>query len=154
MACQSFVSYIANIIDNDYVSCTGVTNILKLHDHKLSDMDDRTLTLGIISIDSFKWIIHQQEYRLFSIYFSGNYGQRGIESFTKLADEAGVCIAKAAKIARGATDDEHIEIIKKLMMKRRARVIICFCDGETVRSLYNATTMVPGAKNHFLVVGR
>lgn len=40
------------------------------------------------------------------------------------------------------------------MKKQRARVVICFCDGETVRSLYNATTMVPGAKNHFLVVGR
>lgn len=65
-----------------------------------------------------------------------------------------MCIAKAAKIARGATDDEHVEIINKLMKKKRARVIICFCDGETVRSLYNATAMVPGAKNHFLVVGR
>lgn len=85
---------------------------------------------------------------------TGNYGQRGIESFIKLADDAGVCIAKSAKIARGATDEEHTEIIKTLMKKQRARVVICFCDGETVRSLYNATTMVPGAKNHFLVVGR
>lgn len=65
-----------------------------------------------------------------------------------------MCIAKSAKIARGATDEEHTEIIKTLMKKQRARVVICFCDGETVRSLYNATTMVPGAKNHFLVVGR
>lgn len=110
-----------------------------------SDMFQAQALLDIVL--QFNWTY------ISTVHTDGNYGQRGIESFIKLADDAGVCIAKSAKIARGATDEEHTEIIKTLMKKQRARVVICFCDGETVRSLYNATTMVPGAKNHFLVVG-
>ncbi|XP_061169188.1 metabotropic glutamate receptor 5-like [Saccostrea echinata] len=110
-----------------------------------SDMFQAQALLDIVL--QFNWTY------ISTVHTDGNYGQRGIESFTKLAEEAGVCIAKTAKIARGATDDEHVEIIKNLMKKERAKVIVCFCDGETVRSLYNATAMVPGAKNHFLVLG-
>ncbi|XP_074651721.1 metabotropic glutamate receptor 5-like [Tubulanus polymorphus] len=83
----------------------------------------------------------------------GNYGQSGMQTFKKMANEIeGFCIADSIQIANNAELDDYIEAIEKLYEDKNAKVVVCFCEGRTVKSLFRAIK-VKGIKNHFVIVG-
>ncbi|KAK3576046.1 hypothetical protein CHS0354_036324 [Potamilus streckersoni] len=87
------------------------------------------------------------------LYLKGNYGTAGIDLFHELAKERGLCIANNLEAPNQQDDATHDRIIKTLIETDRARVIVCFCDGMTIRRLYEATERVPKAKGYFVILG-
>ncbi|XP_075227650.1 metabotropic glutamate receptor 1-like [Lycorma delicatula] len=81
-----------------------------------------------------------------------NYGQSGMQAFRSLAETANVCIAKEDTVLSNADDEEFDKIIIKLSKDVNARVVVCFCEGMTVRGLLAAI----GRKNltgRFVLLG-
>ncbi|XP_054272576.1 metabotropic glutamate receptor 1-like [Macrosteles quadrilineatus] len=68
-----------------------------------------------------------------------NYGQSGIQAFRELAERANICIAKEDSVLSNAEDEVFDNVVKKLDQDQNARVVVCFCEGMTVRGLLAAT---------------
>lgn len=87
-------------------------------------------------------------------FVSGNYGEKGIEEFRNLAKTKNICIANA-EAAPSVDDDKAFDnIIATLLKVKRARVIVCFCEGMTARRLMIAMNRAPAARNHFQILAR
>jgi hypothetical protein len=63
-----------------------------------------------------------------------------------------ICLAMYEKIRSDAIDKDYDRIILKMNMTSTARVIVCFCYGETVRGLL-ASINKHQLKGRFLIVG-
>lgn len=88
-----------------------------------------------------------------TVHTDGNYGARGIMEFKNLARNSSVCIANSES-APSRQDPHYFDaLIRRMLITKNARVIVCFCEGATVTSLYNATRRVKGARGHFLILG-
>ncbi|XP_069676283.1 metabotropic glutamate receptor 1-like [Periplaneta americana] len=81
-----------------------------------------------------------------------NYGQSGIQAFRELAEKANVCIAKEDSVLSNAEDDMFDSVILKLNEDQNARVVVCFCEGMTVRGLLAATKRL-NLTGRFLFLG-
>ncbi|CAG0891256.1 unnamed protein product [Cyprideis torosa] len=82
-----------------------------------------------------------------------NYGQSGSSAFRVLAEAAGICIAKEDSIPTGAQDDAIFdEVLQRLLEEENARVVVCFCEGETAGGLLQAIKR-KGLAGHFMLVG-
>ncbi|XP_044259087.1 metabotropic glutamate receptor 5-like [Tribolium madens] len=81
-----------------------------------------------------------------------NYGQSGIQAFRELAEEADVCIAREDSILSNAPDEGFDKVILNLKQDPNAYVVVCFCEGLTVRGLLKATRRL-NMTNHFLFIG-
>ncbi|XP_030754037.1 metabotropic glutamate receptor 5-like isoform X2 [Sitophilus oryzae] len=81
-----------------------------------------------------------------------NYGQSGIQAFQELAENASVCIARTASVLSGAADADFDKIILDLRRDPNATVVVCFCEGLTVKGLLAATRRL-NMTNHFLFIG-
>ncbi|OWF48826.1 metabotropic glutamate receptor 1-like [Mizuhopecten yessoensis] len=88
-----------------------------------------------------------------TVHTDGNYGARGLAEFHNLARNSSVCIANTESAP--SRKDPHVfdALIRRMLVTKNARVIVCFCEGATVTSLYNATRRVKGAQGHFLILG-
>lgn len=95
---------------------------------------------------------HVQSFFVF--FFSGNYGERGIEEFKKLAKAQNVCIAEALAAPSVENDTAYNVIIQTLLKTDSARVIVCFCEGYTARRLMQAMKREPRAHKHFQILAR
>ena len=84
---------------------------------------------------------------------SGNYGQSGMEAFKTLAKKAGVCIATADSIASRSSDRKFDKVIRNLLKTDTAKVVVRFCEGETITNLLKATRRL-GESGTFLFIGR
>jgi ABC-type branched-subunit amino acid transport system substrate-binding protein len=82
-----------------------------------------------------------------------NYGQSGIQAFRELAEKANVCIAKEDSVLSNAEDEVFDRVIQKLDEDKNARVVVCFCEGMTVRGLLAATKRL-NLTGRFLFLGR
>lgn len=82
-----------------------------------------------------------------------NYGQSGIQAFRELAEKADVCVAKEDSILSNADDEAFEDVVRNLLTDERARVVVCFCEGMTVRGLLAATSRL-NLTNRFLFIGR
>jgi hypothetical protein len=82
-----------------------------------------------------------------------NYGQSGIQAFRELAEKANVCIAKEDSVLSNAEDEVFDRVIRKLDEDQNARVVVCFCEGMTVRGLLAATKRL-NLTGRFLFLGR
>ncbi|KAJ8026655.1 Metabotropic glutamate receptor 1 [Holothuria leucospilota] len=87
-----------------------------------------------------------------AVYTEGNYGSSGFLAFKNLAHLDGICIASSEEISDTAADEEVDDVVRKLLETTTAKVVICFCQGETVRKLLNATKRM-NIKNRFLFIG-
>ncbi|KAK9744035.1 Nine Cysteines Domain of family 3 GPCR [Popillia japonica] len=76
-----------------------------------------------------------------------NYGQAGILAFRELAADADVCIAK-----EDTTKTMDKRVIRTLAQDQNAVVVVCFCEGLTVRGLLHATQRL-NMTNRFLFIG-
>ncbi|KAA0188802.1 hypothetical protein HAZT_HAZT008991 [Hyalella azteca] len=81
-----------------------------------------------------------------------NYGQRGMAAFNALAEVSNICIAEEEKVAYNADDPAFDNVIKNLIKAERANVVVCFCDGMTVRNLHRAAQRYNVA-SRFLFIG-
>lgn len=69
----------------------------------------------------------------------GNYGYNGIDEFTSRAKDAGICVANSHAIPTDADDADYDNVVRSIDKLGTARVVVCFCEGFTVRALINAT---------------
>lgn len=85
---------------------------------------------------------------------AGNYGESGMEAFKELASQEGLCIAHSDKIYSNAGEKHFDRLLRKLRERLpKARVVVCFCEGMTVRGLLMAMRRL-GVHSEFLLIGR
>ncbi|XP_023336258.1 metabotropic glutamate receptor 6 isoform X2 [Eurytemora carolleeae] len=82
----------------------------------------------------------------------GEYGEKGIGYFIKLATEEGVCVAVSAKISRNPTREEFEAVILELMKKPKAKAVVLFVDEDKTRHLLSATIRL-GIAGYFYWIG-
>lgn len=88
-----------------------------------------------------------------SALFSENYGQSGIQAFRELAERANVCIGKEDSVLSNAEDEVFDGVLLNLDRDPNARVVVCFCEGMTVRNLLAAVRRL-NLTGRFLFLGR
>ncbi|NWZ96953.1 GRM1 protein, partial [Nesospiza acunhae] len=83
----------------------------------------------------------------------GNYGESGMEAFKELAAQEGLCIAHSDKIYSNAGEKSFDRLLRKLRERLpKARVVVCFCEGMTVRGILIAMRRL-GVLGEFLLIG-
>ncbi|XP_068610210.1 metabotropic glutamate receptor 1 [Brachionichthys hirsutus] len=88
-----------------------------------------------------------------AVHTEGNYGESGMEAFKELASQEGLCIAHSDKIYSNAGEKHYDRLLRKLRERLpKARVVVCFCEGMTVRGLLMAMRRL-GVFGEFLLVG-
>ncbi|KAM9840591.1 metabotropic glutamate receptor 1 [Aulostomus maculatus] len=88
-----------------------------------------------------------------AVHTEGNYGESGMEAFKELASQEGLCIAHSDKIYSNAGEKHFDRLLRKLRERLpKARVVVCFCEGMTVRGLLTAMRRL-GVFGEFLLIG-
>ncbi|KAG7460852.1 hypothetical protein MATL_G00203320 [Megalops atlanticus] len=88
-----------------------------------------------------------------AVHTEGNYGESGMEAFKELASQEGLCIAHSDKIYSNAGEKQFDRLLRKLRERLpKARVVVCFCEGMTVRGLLMAMRRL-GVAGEFLLIG-
>ncbi|XP_034999407.1 metabotropic glutamate receptor 1 isoform X1 [Hippoglossus stenolepis] len=88
-----------------------------------------------------------------AVHTEGNYGESGMEAFKELASLEGLCIAHSDKIYSNAGEKHFDRLLRKLRERLpKARVVVCFCEGMTVRGLLMAMRRL-GVFGEFLLIG-
>lgn len=77
-----------------------------------------------------------------------------MEVFKELAAQEGLCIAHSDKIYSNAGEKHYDRLLRKLRERLpKARVVVCFCEGMTVRGLLMAMRRL-GVSGELLLIGR
>lgn len=77
-----------------------------------------------------------------------------MEAFKELASLESLCIAHSDKIYSNAGEKHYDRLLRKLRERLpKARVVVCFCEGMTVRGLLMAMRRL-GVFGEFLLIGR
>uniref|UniRef100_H3DPR0 Metabotropic glutamate receptor 5 n=1 Tax=Tetraodon nigroviridis TaxID=99883 RepID=H3DPR0_TETNG len=88
-----------------------------------------------------------------AVHTEGNYGESGMEVFKELASQDGLCVAHSDKIYSNAGEKHFDRLLRKLRERLpKARVVVCFCEGMTVRGLLMAMRRL-GVAGEFLLIG-
>uniref|UniRef100_A0A2K5U693 Receptor ligand binding region domain-containing protein n=1 Tax=Macaca fascicularis TaxID=9541 RepID=A0A2K5U693_MACFA len=89
-----------------------------------------------------------------AVHTEGNYGESGMDAFKELAAQEGLCIAHSDKIYSNAGEKSFDRLLRKLRERLpKARVVVCFCEGMTVRGLLRNMRRC-GAKGKKAKIGR
>ena len=70
-----------------------------------------------------------------------------------MAAEANICEAVTDSVGNNAEDVAYDKVVRNLKDKPNARVVVCFCEGMTIRGLLKATQRL-GVEGQFLFIGR
>ncbi|KAF7669585.1 hypothetical protein LDENG_00173980 [Lucifuga dentata] len=126
------------------------------------DLSDKTLFkyfLRVVPSDTLQAramldIVQRNNWTYVSaVHTEGNYGESGMEAFKELASQEGLCIAHSDKIYSNAGEKHFDRLLRKLRERLpKARVVVCFCEGMTVRGLLMAMRRL-GVFGEFLLVG-
>ena len=73
--------------------------------------------------------------------------------FREYADRADICIAKEYSILSNDDNSEYDKLLERMLEEPKARVFVCFCEGETVHAILKAIRRF-NRTGHFLLVGR
>ncbi|KAG8232762.1 hypothetical protein J437_LFUL013007 [Ladona fulva] len=77
-----------------------------------------------------------------------------MQAFRELAEQAGViCVAREASILSHAEDSQFDSVLRNLAEDPAANVVVCFCEGFTVRGLLAASKRLK-LTDRFLFIGR
>ncbi|XP_071113517.1 metabotropic glutamate receptor 1-like [Haliotis cracherodii] len=87
-----------------------------------------------------------------TINSDGNYGVRGMRAFKDKATEVGICIATTNSVSSSGTDEEFDKVIQNLKSRPNASVVVCFCEGLTIKALLRAMER-NDAEGKFLLIG-
>ncbi|XP_068983173.1 metabotropic glutamate receptor 2-like isoform X3 [Bombus flavifrons] len=98
-------------------------------------------------------IIHQLGWKYVStVAVEGDYGEKGIASFTSLSTEYSICVAVSEKILRNAKAEDFDKIVERLGSKHNARGVVLFVDEDNIRKLLQATVRA-NRTGHFMWIG-
>ncbi|XP_036354509.1 metabotropic glutamate receptor 5-like [Octopus sinensis] len=75
-----------------------------------------------------------------------------MDTFKRLAKTHNVCIATSEGIQSNANDMKFDNLVKSLMETSRAKVVVCFCEGMTVKNFFMATRR-QDVVGKFLLIG-
>ncbi|XP_053489549.1 metabotropic glutamate receptor 1b [Ictalurus furcatus] len=127
-----------------------------------TDLSDKTLYkyfLRVVPTDTLQAralldIVKRYNWTYVSaVHTEGNYGESGMEAFKELASQEGLCIAHSDKIYSNAGEKHFDRLLRKLRERLpKARVVVCFCEGMTVRGLLMAMRRL-GVAGEFLLIG-
>uniref|UniRef100_A0A336LKC4 CSON009533 protein n=1 Tax=Culicoides sonorensis TaxID=179676 RepID=A0A336LKC4_CULSO len=81
-----------------------------------------------------------------------NYGQSGIQAFRELAEKYDVCIAREDSVLSNADKSQFDDVLRNLEYDKLANVVVCFCEGMTVRGLLAAMERL-NLSDRFLFIG-
>lgn len=81
-----------------------------------------------------------------------NYGQSGIQAFRELAEKYDVCIAREDSVLSNADTHQFDDVLRNLEYDKLANVVVCFCEGMTVRGLLAAMERL-NLSDRFLFIG-
>ena len=84
----------------------------------------------------------------------GSYGQSGLQVFREYADQEDICIAKEYSILSNDADVEYDRLLNRLLEEPKARVVVCFCEGETVHAIFKAIRRFNRTAIFFLLEGK
>nr|3KS9_A Chain A, Metabotropic glutamate receptor 1 [Homo sapiens]3KS9_B Chain B, Metabotropic glutamate receptor 1 [Homo sapiens] len=88
-----------------------------------------------------------------AVHTEGNYGESGMDAFKELAAQEGLSIAHSDKIYSNAGEKSFDRLLRKLRERLpKARVVVCFCEGMTVRGLLSAMRRL-GVVGEFSLIG-
>ena len=77
-----------------------------------------------------------------------------MDAFKELAAQEGLCIAHSDKIYSNAGEKSFDRLLRKLRERLpKARVVVCFCEGMTVRGLLSAMRRL-GVVGEVSLIGR
>ncbi|CAI4227652.1 unnamed protein product [Auanema sp. JU1783] len=113
----------------------------------LSDKDQFGYFLRVVPSD--KWqaqaiirILNHYNWTYIAVLYSaGNYGEKGFEALERILgqDNLDVCIAYSEKIKSLASESEYRNVLQSLTsQKSRPQVVVCFCEGLTIRNFFLA----------------
>lgn len=81
----------------------------------------------------------------------GDYGEMGIDSFRVEARARNICIAVSEKVSQNADDERYDEVIRRLLTKTSARVVVLFLRVEDARDILQAARR-QNVSGHFVWV--
>jgi citrate lyase beta subunit len=76
-----------------------------------------------------------------------------MEMFRDLAGSYNICIAEEDSVASNDEDMEFDRVVDNLKKAPNASVVVCFCEGHTVRRLLQAMVR-KGVDGKFMIIGR
>ena len=59
-----------------------------------------------------------------------------MEAFRNETSYLNICLALYEKMREYASEEDYESVIRKMNKTTNARVIVCFCYGETIRGVY------------------
>ena len=65
-----------------------------------------------------------------------------MQAFREYADSENICIDKELSILSNDDDDEYDRLLTRLLEEPKTRVIVCFCEGETVNAILKAVVAI------------
>ena len=83
----------------------------------------------------------------------GNYGASGMEEFHEMLKAYNICLATETKVEFEDNPAMHDRVVELLLRTESARVVVCFCEGLTIRRLLESTRR-KNAVGRFLFLGR
>ncbi|VEL08193.1 unnamed protein product, partial [Protopolystoma xenopodis] len=82
------------------------------------------------------------------------YGSGGISQLEDLLETSDVCTDKILSIDNKESLEAFIDLAERLFMNNNtAKVVICFCQGETVGQLFEAMMFLNLTNNGYIIVG-
>lgn len=75
-----------------------------------------------------------------------------MQEFKKRIKLTSVCVAKEDEVASNTEPKNYETVIKNLLKQENARVVVCFCEGMTIRNLLMAVKRLK-KEGHFLFIG-
>lgn len=89
-----------------------------------------------------------------TLFLADSYGRAADKSFQKLiVDKTDICVDQYLEVSSDDEDEKFSDIVTNLRSKH-ANVVVCFCEGRTVRKLLKAVKRLNLSTNPFVLVGR
>ena len=112
-----------------------------LSDKQRYDYFIRTVPPDTLQAKALVDIVQEFNWTYVSIVHSeGEYGESGIDFFKHEAKAKNICIAASKEISLRATNATYDEVIKELLGKPEAKVVIVFVRSEDATGLLNAAS--------------
>ena len=112
-----------------------------LSDKQRYDYFIRTVPPDTLQAKALVDIVQEFNWTYVSIVHSeGEYGESGIDFFKHEAKAKNICIAASKEISLRATNATYDDVIKELLDKPEARVVIVFVRSEDATGLLNAAS--------------
>uniref|UniRef100_A0A670YS84 Glutamate metabotropic receptor 2 n=1 Tax=Pseudonaja textilis TaxID=8673 RepID=A0A670YS84_PSETE len=115
----------------------------KLSDKSRYDYFARTVPPDFYQAKAMSEILRYFNWTYVSTVASeGDYGETGIEAFEQQARARNICIATSEKVGRSMNKKTFDGVIKALMQKPSARVVVLFTRSEDARELLAAAQRI------------